>query len=81
MNVAGADIGGFLEQGAPELNAMEIAILRGLADGLTSKEIAEALSRKKPTVESYIRTLYLKFDAKSRAQLVICAYRFGILTS
>ena len=64
----------------PELTMIEAAVLHGLSEGLQSKEIAEAIGRKRPTVEGYIRALYLKFHAKSRAQLVARAYRCGLLS-
>lgn len=55
------------------LSAMELAVLRGLAKGLQSKEIAVSLGRSKATVELYVRALYTKFNAKSRANLVAIA--------
>ena len=60
---------------------VEVAIIRALANGLQSKEIATALDRSRPTIEFHIRMLYLKLDAKSRAQLVARAYDSGLLTS
>lgn len=62
-----------------EISTMEMAVLRGLANGLQSKEIAVALKRSKPTVELYVRTLYAKFNAKSRAHLVALALCAGVL--
>lgn len=61
------------------LNAVEIAILNGLADGLQSKEIASRVSRSKATVESYIQGLYSKLNARSRAQLVFKAVKAQII--
>jgi DNA-binding CsgD family transcriptional regulator len=46
---------------------------------MQSKEIAARLGRSKPTVESYIRTLFIKLDARSRAQLVAVAIRTGVI--
>lgn len=54
-------------------------MLRGLANGYQSKEIAIDIGRKIPTVEFYIRNLFLKLDARSRAHLVALALCSGIL--
>lgn len=62
-----------------ELTALEYQVLRGLAQGLQSKEIALTLNRSKPTVEAYVRVLYLKFSARSRANLVALAIATGAL--
>jgi len=58
---------------------MERRILTLLSNGYQSKEIAEIVGKAKPTVEGYIRTLYAKFGARSRAHLVSCAYKCGML--
>ena len=63
----------------PELSTIEVQILECLAQGLQSKEIASVVGRRKPTVEGYIRTLYLKLGARSRAHLVAQAYCHGLL--
>jgi len=57
----------------------EVAILRDLAEGLQSKEIAGHIDCSRATVEFYIRRLFVKFEAQSRAQLVIKAARAGVL--
>jgi two-component system, NarL family, response regulator YdfI len=54
-------------------------VLLCLARGMQSKEIAARLGRSKPTVESYIRTLFIKLDARSRAQLVAIAIQTGVI--
>ena len=64
---------------APALSGLEQSVIAALAEGLQSKEIAVAINRSKPTVEGYIRLLYVKFNARSRAHLVACAYRCGLL--
>jgi DNA-binding CsgD family transcriptional regulator len=46
---------------------------------MQSKEIASRLGRSKPTVESYIRALFMKLDARSRAQLVAIAIITGVI--
>ena len=57
------------------LTEIEKAVLLCLADGMQSKEIAACIGRSKPTVEGYIRILYIKMNARSRAHLVAIAMR------
>ena len=61
------------------LSDVELAVLRALAEGSHSKEIALQLGRSKPTVEGYVRQLCVKFEARSRAQLVAKALAEGAL--
>jgi len=63
------------------LSEIELAILRALAQGLQSKEIANALDRSRPTIEFHIRMLFAKMDARSRAQIVARGYELGLLAS
>lgn len=62
-----------------ELTRHELMILRGLANGLQSKEIALLLERSTPTVEMYVRRLFRKMNARSRAHLVALAIRENLL--
>ena len=61
------------------LSEIEVAIVRALAAGLQSKEIASALDRSRPTIEFHIRMLFVKMEAKSRAQIVARGYELGLL--
>jgi DNA-binding NarL/FixJ family response regulator len=61
------------------LNAIEMAILKGLANGLQSKEIAVILDRSTATIELHVRILFARFDARSRAHLVACALCSGTI--
>lgn len=61
------------------LSEIDIAIVRALADGLQSKEIASVLARSRTSIEFRIRTLLVKMEAKSRAQLVARGYEAGFL--
>jgi len=63
------------------LSDIEVAIVRALADGLQSKEIACALDQSRNSIEFRIRTLLVKMEAKSRAQLVARGYEAGLLTN
>jgi len=55
------------------LTETEKTVLRCLAQGMQSKEIAVHVGRSKPTVEGYIRLLFAKTNARSRAHLVAIA--------
>ena len=61
------------------ITEIDRSVLLCLARGMQSKEIAVSLRRSKPTVESYIRALYIKMDARSRAQLVAIAIESGVI--
>jgi LuxR family transcriptional regulator, transcriptional regulator of spore coat protein len=65
---------------AGSLTEMEKSVLRCLGEGMHSKEIATRINRCKPTVEGYIRILYLKLHARSRAHLVLQAVRAGVIS-
>ena len=62
------------------LSTMEMSILTALASGLQSKEIASELDRSRATIEFYIRILFVKMDARSRAHLVARAYEAGLIS-
>ena len=61
------------------LSEIELAIIRALAQGLQSKEIAAALDRSRPTIEFHIRMLFAKMEARSRAQVVARGYELGLI--
>lgn len=61
------------------LTEFEVRVVRCLAEGMQSKEIAQRLGRRKPTIEGYIRTLFIKLNAKTRAQLVGEAIKAGLI--
>ena len=61
------------------VSSMELTILKGLANGMPSKEIAVRVNRSTATVELYVRTLFARFDARSRAHLVASALCMGAL--
>jgi len=62
-----------------DITDLEQRVILLLADGFHSKEIAIRLERKKATVEGYVRILFIKFNVRSRAQLVAAAFRCGLL--
>lgn len=61
------------------LTDIELAIVRALARGMQSKEIATTLDRSRPTIEFHIRMLFAKMEARSRAQVVARGYELGLL--
>jgi DNA-binding NarL/FixJ family response regulator len=61
------------------LSPMELKIIKGLANGMQSKEIAAIVKRSTATVELRVRGLFAKFDARSRAHLVACALCVGAI--
>ena len=56
-----------------------MAIVECLSEGLQSKEIASAVGRSSATIENYIRIIYAKLDARSRAHVVARAFLMGLL--
>jgi DNA-binding CsgD family transcriptional regulator len=64
---------------AGSLSEIELAIVRALAQGMQSKEIAASLDRSRPTIEFHIRMLFAKMDARSRAHIVARGFERGLL--
>lgn len=59
------------------LTATQIRIIKALANGMTSKEIAEYVKLSVSTVEWHIKTLLQTFDARTRTHLVVSALCSG----
>ena len=76
---AGTDAGhrGLVE----ELSPAEVAVLRGLAAGLSRREIGAQLYVSLNTVKSRMRELYRKLGATSQAEAVARAEALGLLES
>jgi DNA-binding CsgD family transcriptional regulator len=66
------------EQG-PRLSAREEEVLRLLAGGSTSREIAAALVLSSHTVERHIANVYAKIGARRRADAVAYALERGLV--
>lgn len=62
------------------LSSIELTILKAIANGLSSKEIAFIINRSIGAVEANIRTLFVKLDAESRAHLVARAFCMHLVT-
>ena len=61
-----------------EFTERELDVLRRLAEGLTDKEIAEALHLSVTTVRYHVNNLISKTGASSRTELAVNAVRSGI---
>ena len=56
----------------------ELEVLSKICQGLTAKEIGNALYIAQGTVETHKRNLILKFDARNAVDLAVRAVRMGI---
>ena len=63
----------------PSLSRREIEVLRHVALGETSKEIAGALGIGERTVNWHLGRVFLKLNAGSRAEAVAIALELGIV--
>jgi DNA-binding CsgD family transcriptional regulator len=57
----------------------EHEVLRWLAAGLTTKDIATTLSISPITVRNHVTRIIDKLDVKTRLQAVVAASRFGLI--
>lgn len=62
-----------------ELSARERDVLRFVAEGMSSKEIAERLGRSVRTIENHRANIMRRTGLKSVAQLVLYAVRLGLI--
>jgi DNA-binding NarL/FixJ family response regulator len=62
-----------------QLNARECEVLRMLADGDTTREIALRLSYSERTVKSIVHDVLEKLDCRTRAHAVALAVRRGVI--
>ena len=61
------------------LNRRDIEVLRGLADGKSTAQIAAALSVSSNTARTRIRRVQGKLDVANRARAVLAAQDLGVL--
>lgn len=67
------------ESGEP-LSDREQAVLEQLADGLTNRQIAQALSISPNTVKVHVRNIFVKLDVSSRTEATTVAIQQGLLS-
>ena len=63
------------------LSDRELEVLRHLADGSSTAEIAGRLYLSESTVKSHVQKIYQKLGAVNRAQALVTAMRIGLLPS
>lgn len=63
----------------PKLTRRQVEVLRGISEGLTSKEIAERLNLSPRSIEAYRWSLYKRLGVKGTAGLVRYAVRAGLI--
>ena len=61
------------------LTARELEVMRHVGQGLSNREIAEALTVAEPTVKTHVARILNKLAVRDRAQVVVVAYESGLL--
>jgi DNA-binding CsgD family transcriptional regulator len=62
-----------------QLTIREAEVLAWVADGLTNREIGDALGISAETVKTHLRSTLRKLDCRSRAHAVAAAIRTGLI--
>jgi DNA-binding NarL/FixJ family response regulator len=57
----------------------EVDIIKGISDGLSNKEIANALFISTHTVKAHIENMFEKTELHNRVQLIVYAFRNRII--
>ncbi len=74
----GKAVSGHIEARADGLTTREVEVLRLVAQGMSSREIGEALVLSVRTVDRHIANMYRKIDVSGRAQAVRYALDHGL---
>ena len=64
-----------------ELTPREREVLTLVGQGLSNREIAEALVLSPLTAKTHVARLFTKLGARDRAQLVVHAYETGLVVA
>lgn len=67
------------ETQASALSAREQQVLEALAEGMSTRGIADALGLGEETVKSHLSRVYTKLDVDDRVQAVVAAMRKGLV--
>ena len=62
-----------------QLSERELDVIRLLCDGRSNREVAQELFIAEPTVKSHIGRIMAKMGVRDRVQVVITAYRKGLV--
>lgn len=62
------------------LTSREMQILRGVAKGHTTKRLAQDIRLAAPSVESHLRNIFRKLNARNRGEAVSTALKLGLIT-
>ena len=69
------------EAALARLTPRETEILRSLADGRTSNQVAQSLGISALTVQSHVKNILAKLGVHSKIEAVTIAWRFGLATA
>lgn len=61
------------------LTQRELEVVSLVAEGLSSREVAQRLCRSPRTVENHLRSVYQKLDVRNRVELMRAASDRGLL--
>jgi two-component system response regulator NreC len=73
-----ANISKFLNYVPTTLNEHDKTLLKMIVEGLTSKQIGEKIAKSHRTVDDMRNQLYLKFNVKSKEQLIALASKYSL---
>jgi DNA-binding NarL/FixJ family response regulator len=66
-------------QGTGSLTSRELEVLRAIADGASTAEIAAGLAIKEATVRAHVKSILAKLDVHSKLEAVRIAWREGLV--
>jgi len=81
---ASTESGGWTVRGSPApswlglLSKRELDVLKGVARGLSNKEIARELGLAEVTVKLHLRSVFRKIDARSRSEAAVIATKANL---